>query len=190
MAARGKRIDLFGVLVLALATAFGGGTLRDLALGSVPVFWVSNPDYLLTAAGAAVVWFFVAQKLDFPRQGLLVADAGALALFTVAGAQKSLAFGAAPSIAITMGVITGVVGGIIRDVLIGEIPLVFRREINFYATAAFSGAVAYVALHEWAPAIRLFSAPIGVGIILVVRLASIRWKLALPEYKHPPGRDA
>ena len=108
LAARGKRVDLFGVIVLALVTAFGGGTLRDLLVGDTPVFWVRDPNFLLSATAIAVVSFFVARFHEFPLAVLLVADAFALALFTMIGVKKALAFQVAPSIAIAMGVITGV----------------------------------------------------------------------------------
>jgi len=115
LAARGKQVDLFGVIVLALVTAFGGGTVRDLALGSVPVFWIENSDFFINALLTAVVTFYLVRYHELPVTVLLVADAFVLALFTMAGAKKSLAFAAPPSIAIAMGVITGVVGGILRD---------------------------------------------------------------------------
>src|SRR5882672_8636363 len=117
LAARGKRVDLFGVIVLALVTAFGGGTLRDLLLGDTPVFWIRDPNFLLSATAVAVASFFAARFHEFPLAVLLVADAFALALFTMIGVKKALAFQMAPSIAIAMGVITGVVGGIIRELL-------------------------------------------------------------------------
>ncbi len=182
LAARGKQVDLFGVIVLALVTAFGGGTIRDLALGCQPVFWVSDPNYLLNATATAVVCFIAARFHHFPQTTLLVADAFALALFTVAGAKKAVMLPAAPSIAIAMGVITGVAGGIFRDVLTGEIPLVFKKEIYLYATASFCGALVYVALWRCWPSEPAASL-IGLAVTLVLRLAAIRWKLGLPVFK-------
>src|SRR6187431_410927 len=137
LAARGKEVDLFGVIVLALVTAFGGGTIRDLDLGSVPVFWITNSGFLINGTITAVVTFYLVRFRELPTTVLMVADAFVLALFTIAGARKGLAFAVAPAIAIAMGVITGVMGGVLRDLLMGEIPLVFRREIYLYATAAF-----------------------------------------------------
>src|SRR5476651_2311283 len=117
LAARGKRVDLFGVLVLALVTAFGGGTIRDLVLGDRPIFWVRDGSFVITATAAAFVTFFIARIREIPRNVLLVADACALAFFTMLGAEKALAFNVAPHIAVAMGVITGVAGGMCRDVL-------------------------------------------------------------------------
>src|SRR5438552_482171 len=147
LAARGKRIDLFGVLVLALVTAFGGGTVRDVLVGDLPPVWLRVPNYLLNASFAALAAFFVVRLRQIPRSVLLVADACALALFTMIGTHKGVALHFSASICVLLGVVTGVAGGILRDVLIGEVPLVFQPEIHLYATAALCGATAYVALH-------------------------------------------
>lgn len=183
LAARGKRVDLFGVLVLALVTAFGGGTLRDLLVGDRPLFWIRDPNYLFNASVVALVVFIIARFKEFPLQVLLVADAFALALFTVIGVKKALAFQVAPSIAVAMGVITGVAGGMMRDVLAGEIPLVFRREIYLYATAALCGAVVFVLLRRWSLGEQT-NMVVAAGTILALRLAAIRWKLGLPVFQH------
>jgi uncharacterized membrane protein YeiH len=183
LAARGKQVDLFGVIVLALVTAFGGGTLRDLLVGDRPLFWIRDPNFLLNASAVALVVFFVARFRELPQQVLLVADAFALALFTMIGAKKALAFDLAPSIAVAMGVITGVVGGIMRDVLTGEIPLVFRREIYLYATAALCGAGVFVGLARWSSSEQV-NMIVAAGTTLALRLAAIRWKLGLPVFEH------
>ena len=183
LAARGKQVDLFGVIVLALVTAFGGGTLRDLLVGDRPLFWIRDPSFLLNASGVALVAFFAARFHEFPQFVLLVADAFALALFTAIGVKKALAFDLAPSIAVAMGVITGVAGGMMRDVLTGEIPLVFRRDIYLYATAALCGASVFVLLRKLALAEQT-NMVIAAGVTLALRLAAIRWKLGLPVFRH------
>ncbi len=179
LAARGKQVDLFGVIVLALVTAFGGGTIRDVALGDLPVFWATDSRFFLNAGITAVVLFFAVRYHEPPATFLLVADAFVLALFTMLGTRKGLAFGTAPAIAVAMGVITGVAGGILRDLLIGEIPLVFRPQIYLYATAAFFGAAVYVALGRWSPD-QQFNMIVGTCAVLVLRLAGIRWRITLP----------
>lgn len=183
LAARGKGVDLFGVVVLAVVTAFGGGTLRDLMVGDTPVFWVRDPNYLLTAAAVAVVAFFAARFYEIPGNVLQVADAFALALFTMIGVKKALAFQVAPSIALAMGVVTGVVGGIIRDMLAGEIPLVFRPAIYLYATAAFCGAVVFLFLQRWSLG-EHSDMILAASVTLLLRFAAIRWKLGLPVFRH------
>lgn len=182
LAAAGRRVDLFGVLVLALVTAVGGGTIRDLCLGAEPVFWIQNPSLLTTTLITAVGTFVVARFWKLPHRVLLIADAFGLAMFTIAGVEKSLAFQQSGWIAIVLGVVTGVAGGLIRDVLCREIPLVFRQETYLYATAAFCGAAILVLLREFAP--DFTNAGItGMAVILVLRLAAIGWKWRLPIFE-------
>ena len=182
LAARGKDVDLFGVIVLAVVTALGGGTIRDLVLGDPPVFWIRDPNYLLTAVGVAVAMFFIARFHEFQGTALLAADAVQLAFFTMIGAQKALTHSTGAAVAVALGVITGVAGGILRDTLNGEIPLVFRPHIYLYATAALAGALLYTGLEKWAPGTRanFFAAA---GLTLILRLAAIRWKLKLPIFR-------
>ena len=183
LAARGKHVDLFGVVVLALVAAFGGGTIRDLALGDTPVFWVRDGNYILIAVGTALVAFFIARVHTFSSLALIVADAVVLAFFTMIGVKKALLFSAPTPVAVTLGVVTGVAGGILRDTLTGEIPLVFRSEIYFYATASLCGAVSFLLLLRWLPdpQIALLA---GAAVTLLLRLAAVRWKLKLPVFKH------
>lgn len=180
LAAKGKRIDLFGVLVLALVTAFGGGTVRDLLVGDTPVAWLRGPALLTTATLTTLVTFFIAGAVRLPERALIVADAFALALFAIIGASKGLAFAVTPPVAVLLGVVTGVAGGIVRDVLTGEVPLVFRPEIRLYATAAIAGAAVFVIaqprLSEGA------AIALGAGTTLVLRFAGMRWKLSLPLF--------
>lgn len=182
LAARGRRVDLFGVLVLAVVTALGGGTLRDLLAGDTPVLWVRQPEHLLNAVAVAVAGFFVARHRQPPLAALHVADAFALALFSIIGAKKALGLDFSPAVAVAMGVITGVAGGILRDVLVGEIPLVFRPEIHLYATAALAGVALHVALRPHIGSETGLTV-LSTGAILVLRLAAIRWRLALPLFE-------
>ncbi len=188
LAAVGKRIDLVGVIVLGLVAALGGGTLRDLVLGPDPVvgrsavFWIRDSNYVLTAIAASVVMFFIARHWAMPNKLFAVADAFVLAAFTILGAEKALTFHAGSVNAVVLGVITGVAGGILRDVLVGEIPLVFRVETYFYATAAFAGAVVLVVMERWLPG-HAANAFVAAGITLALRLIAIRWKLGLPMFR-------
>lgn len=190
LAARGKKVDLFGVVVLALVTAFGGGTVRDLCLGATPVFWVKAPAFVVTAIAAALVTFSTARWLTISRKWFEPADAIALAMFTIVGATKSLKFEAGGLIAVVLGTMTGVAGGILRDVLLNEVPLVFRKDITLYATAAITGAAVYVSMHKVLkqPA---WSAAVGVGVVLVMRILAIRWEWRLPEFTtaDPPAGE-
>ena len=182
LAARGKRIDLFGVMVLAFVTAFGGGTIRDVTLGDHPVFWVRDLGFLGNAAATAVMTFCIARFFDFHSGILMVADAFVLAAFTMAGAQKAMAFHTTPGAVLFMGVTTGVAGGIVRDLLTGQIPLVFRQEICLYATASFLGAFAFL-LTGLAGASAHVAVAVGFAFTLVIRLAGIRWRIVLPLFE-------
>src|SRR5436190_15274607 len=181
LAAEGRRMDLFGALVLALVTAVGGGTIRDLCLGA-PVFWIKDPTHVRTAIIAAVATFVLARFIRMPHRALAVADAIGLALFGVIGTEKALLLGSPPLVAIMMGVITGVAGGILRDVLRREVPWVFQREVDLYATAVFFGALVLVLLRQYAPPSEAHRY-IAMSVILALRLAAMRWKLRLPVFK-------
>ncbi|SBV95182.1 conserved membrane hypothetical protein [uncultured Alphaproteobacteria bacterium] len=185
MAAR-KRYDVFGFLVVAMAPAIGGGTVRDVALGALPVFWVADGNYLLATAAAALATFFFARFFVRYASALLVADAFGLALFAVVGAQKALATGAAPPIAVAMGAITAAGGGILRDVLCREEPLILRREI--YATAAILGAALFVGMME-ETGDRVAALVTGFLGALLLRLVAIRRNLSLPVYSENPPED-
>lgn len=182
LAARGKKIDLFGVLVLALVTAFGGGTVRDVLVGDLPVVWLRGPGLLINATVAALLTFFVARFCKLPHRALLVADALALAFFTMLGTQKGVALHFSPPVAVLLGVVTGVAGGIARDILVGEVPMVFRPEIRLYATASLCGAVACVTLHSLGVGGLLVTLA-GASLVLALRLAAIYWKLSLPVFE-------
>jgi uncharacterized membrane protein YeiH len=192
LAGRGKQVDLFGVLVIALVAAFGGGTLRDVLIGATPVFWASDPLFLLNASVSSVIMFYVVRFHEPPEMVLLVVDAFFLAVFTIIGTRKAMSFSVAPSVAIAMGVITGVAGGILRDVLLNDLPLVFRRGTYLYATAALVGACLFVGL------VKLKVSPqtctiVGTVAVLVLRLVGIRWRLTLPQLRlrqeNSPGTE-
>lgn len=188
LAAGRKRMDVFGVLVLATVTGIGGGTLRDLVLGTRPVFWIAEPAYLAMCALAALATVATRSLWASLRGPLLVADALGLALFCVLGTQKALAVQVSGPVAVVMGVMTGVAGGMLRDVLSGEVPLVLRREI--YATAALAGAAVYwLAARAGAPT----PVPVLLGMTtaLGLRLAALRFGLSLPIFEgvgEPPSR--
>jgi uncharacterized membrane protein YeiH len=173
-----KRFDLFGTVLVALAAALGGGSVRDILLDR-PVFWVADQAYLMSALGAALLTFFLARVLVLPVRLFLIPDAAGLALFTVLGTKAALVWGAPWLVASVMGLITGVVGGILRDVLCNEEPLVFTSTL--YATAAWAGALAYIGLLKLGLDAGFCAVAAGTGIFLV-RLAAIRWALRLPRF--------
>ncbi|MFT6352890.1 trimeric intracellular cation channel family protein [Neptuniibacter pectenicola] len=180
LAAQGKRLDILGVVVLAIVTSIGGGTIRDITLDIHPVVWIADTTYLWVAIISAVVAFVVCRYMQYPRRLLLVLDAMGLALFTVLGAEKAMALGFSPVIAVMMGVITGCAGGMIRDILTGQIPLILQRDGELYATCSIVGAVFYIAFYDVLG--EQFLALVGMAIVFVVRLATIFANLKLPEF--------
>ncbi len=180
-----KSLDLFGVIVIAVITAIGGGTIRDLLLDNRPIFWIADPTYLVVIVAAALATLVYARFRRPPRGSLLVADAFGLALFTVIGAQTAEAAGVSSIIVVLMGTITGVAGGVLRDVLCAEIPLILRREI--YATASIAGASVYVLLNDLAPGSQA-AILVPMGLIFALRLAAIRLDLHVPPFK-PKDRE-
>lgn len=189
LAAGRKHMDLLGVVVLALVTAIGGGTIRDVLLGRHPIFWLANGEYLIVITVSALATVAYTRWRPPPSSALLVADALGLALFSIAGAQIAERAGISMAGGIVLGTITGSAGGAVRDVLSAEIPLVLRRG-NLYATAAIAGTATYFALVA-VGVVRPLASLAGMVVIATLRFASIWWGLQLPVYQLelPMDRD-
>src|SRR5512141_1667329 len=170
-------MDLIGVAVLAVVTALGGGTIRDVILDR-PVFWVKQPLYLLVCLIAAALIVFWMRFWKPPESSLGIADALGLGLFAIGGAQAARITGVAPIIVILMGAITGVAGGVIRDILSAEVPMVFRQG-ELYASAAITGTALYAALVA-VDMSEPVAAVIGMVTVVLIRLASVLWSIELP----------
>ncbi len=180
LAAQGKRMDILGVVVLAIVTALGGGTIRDITLNAHPIGWVVNNTYLWTAIVSAVSAFLLCRYFSYPRRTMLVLDAAGLALFAILGAEKAMSLGVGPAIVVMMACITGCAGGMIRDILTREIPLILHRDGELYATCAMVGAIFYVLLSGVLEERLLATA--SMLIIFLARLAAIFGNLRLPEF--------
>ncbi|GJG87298.1 membrane protein [Gemmatimonadetes bacterium T265] len=187
LAAGRKQLDLLGVLVLALVTAVGGGTLRDVLLGRNPIFWLASPRYVAAIAVAALLTVAYTRRFRPPENALLVADAVGLGAYAIVGARIAERAGLPPASAVLLGAVTGAAGGAIRDVLCAEIPYVLRRG-NLYASAALAGTAAYVGL-EAAGVARDAAALAGAALTILVRLGSLRWQLQLPVYRLEEPRE-
>ena len=177
IAAIRRGMDVIGVTVLAVVTAVGGGTIRDVILG-IPVFWVKHPAYLavcIIAAALIVIWMRFWKP---PESSLGIADALGLGLFAIGGSQTARIAGVAPIIVILMGAITGVAGGVIRDILSAEVPTVFRQG-ELYASAAIIGTTLYVSL-VWLGLSEPVAALIGMATVVIIRFASVLWHIELP----------
>lgn len=177
LSAKTMKLDLFGVIVVAIITAIGGGTLRDTLLGRTPVFWMQDDAYLFVAISTAVVSFYLLRKREPLRRALLVLDALGLAVFTVIGVDVARSVGVSPLVMVIMGVMTGTFGGIIRDLLFSRVPVVLHREI--YATAALVGAVVDVALTMIGIEANIVII-VSVLTVFSVRMLSVRNRWTLP----------
>lgn len=174
--ASGKNIDLFGAYMIGLVTAIGGGTVRDLLLGVTP-FWILDARYLIITGIALLAVLLLKEKLFKWGNTLFLFDAIGLGLFTIVGISKSLDAGLSFWVCIIMGTITGSVGGVIRDVLINEVPLIFRKDI--YALASIVGGIIYFACYKFglqSP----FAEIIGVLSVVIIRIIAVKFHFKLP----------
>ncbi|HTE40100.1 MAG TPA: trimeric intracellular cation channel family protein [Steroidobacteraceae bacterium] len=182
-----KSFDLLGVTVIAFVTAVGGGTIRDVLLDQ-PIFWIKDPTYLYVVLAASALTLMYVRFLEKPPlRTLLIADALGLALFTIGGAQIAEQQRLPAVIVIFMATITGSVGGVVRDVLCGEVPVLLRPG-ELYATTAIAGAAIYLVLQDFGvPAAT--AALIGMAVVATFRITAIYWKLRLPTFnlRDPTG---
>ncbi|HMO51951.1 MAG TPA: trimeric intracellular cation channel family protein [Kiritimatiellia bacterium] len=186
LAAGRKKLDVFGVVVVAVVTALGGGTLRDLLLDRNPIFWIGDTHYLLVASATGLLTVLYVRHHPLPYRMLLYADGLGLAFFTISGTRIAEASGVSPGVCMLMGCMTGVVGGIVRDVLTAEVPLLLRdREI--YATASLAGAGIYLLLVRGGGVSIQAASVVGMAVVVLLRFASINGKLRMPavKIKHP-----
>jgi uncharacterized membrane protein YeiH len=179
LAAERKGLDIFGVIVIASVTAIGGGTVRDLLLNRHPIFWIADPHYLIVIAAAAVLTAFTSGAFPPPANALLVADALGLGLFTLSGALIAETAGLSPIIVVLMGTMTGAAGGVIRDLLTADIPLILRRDI--YATAAIAGVALYLVLRALGMK-QPWAFGIGMAAVVLLRLLAIQLRWQLPTF--------
>ena len=179
LAAGRRRMDWFGVCVLAGVTALGGGTIRDTLLGHYPLSWVANPLLLLDASAAALFTIAIARFMDRLRWPFLILDALGLVVFTVLGCDVGIEMGLSPAIVIVAGMITGIAGGILRDVLCNDVPLVFSSEL--YATVSIvTGALYFWGLQLGLPHMVVTVGAIVIGFVL--RILAIMFNWSMPKF--------
>jgi uncharacterized membrane protein YeiH len=174
-----KKLDILGVLVLAFVTAIGGGTLRDVLIGDLPVAWMRNETAIVVIIAGALATFFFDRLPRHLSKPLFLFDSLGLGLFTVVGIEKALVHDFSAGIAVTLGTITACFGGVIRDVLLNQVPLIFRKEI--YATACIAGGLVYTML----TALSLPQKTVQLGclcVVVLVRILAVRYNLALPSF--------
>ncbi|MGI2259798.1 trimeric intracellular cation channel family protein [Shewanella sp. GXUN23E] len=186
LAAGRKQMDLFGVVIIGCATAIGGGTLRDILLGNYPIVWIDNVHYLMAIAFASLLTVIIAPLMRYLSKLFLAIDALGLAVFSIIGAQKTLALGFSPVVAVVMGVITGVFGGVIRDILCNQVPLIFRKEL--YAVISLATAALYIGLSalqvtEW---INLL---VCLSFGFSFRMLALKYRWSIPTFDYQAEAD-
>lgn len=175
-----RRFDLFGLAVVGTVTALGGGSIRDMILGHYPMGWVANPEYLLFTVGAAVTAALLARRMQRLKSAFLVMDALGLVAFTVIGCDIAASTNAHIAVVVLMGMVTGVFGGLLRDILCNQLPLVLQRDL--YATVSLATGVLYVSMLQL-DVNRDLATALAIGTGFAFRLVAIRYKLGLPVFE-------
>ncbi len=181
LVAMDKKLDMFGVFIIAFVTAVGGGTLRDMLIGNTPVLWMRETTYVFVIAGTVIIAVLFVNQLRYLRKTLFLFDTIGIGLFTMLGIEKGLAAELSPIMCIALGTITASFGGVIRDILCNEIPVIFRKEV--YATACILGGSSYFLL-ILLPFDGAYAYVAAIVIIIVARLLAVKFKIALPNIYH------
>ncbi len=175
-----KNMDIFGAVILAFATAVGGGTIRDLLLGATPVAWIQNPVYLYLIVSAVALGIFFDRYIFELKKTLFIFDSIGLGVFTIAGMQKALSFGISYEYAVILGATSATAGGIIRDILANEVPMILQKEI--YATACIAGALLYLLL-DFTGLNFHYNTIITIIFIVLIRTLVVKYNIAFPTLK-------
>ncbi|MCX7566757.1 TRIC cation channel family protein [Sulfitobacter sp. F26169L] len=181
------QLDLVGFVFIGCLTAVGGGTIRDLLLHQDPIFWVEDPTYLAAATTAALLTFFTAHLLESRQRTIVWLDSFALAVAMAAGAGVAIDLDQGPTIIVLMGMVTGCMGGLMRDVVVGDVPVVLKKG-ELYVTAAFAGATTAVLLKIYLPDLS-YGLLAGAAVTWTLRAGSIHFGWNLPVYKSTPPKS-
>ncbi|WP_353777704.1 TRIC cation channel family protein [Winogradskyella sp. 3972H.M.0a.05] len=172
-----KRMDAFGVLIIGFVTAVGGGTLRDVLIGQTPVFWMKNMTFIYVILATTLITVIIQKHISYLRSSLFLFDTIGIGLYTVVGIEKGLEIGLHPIICIALGTMSASFGGVIRDILCNEIPVIFRKEI--YATACIAGGIVYFLLRKLPVDNNLIFIISGL-VVIAIRLVAVKFKISLP----------
>ena len=178
LVAMNKKFDPFGVFIIAFVTAVGGGTLRDVLIGEASVGWMKDMTFTYVILGAVFFGVILRNKINYLRTSLFLFDTIGIGLYTVIGIEKGLSAGLHPIICIALGTMSACFGGVIRDILCNEIPVIFRKEI--YATACIFGGLSYFLIRKM-PLESDFVFMIAGAIVILIRLLAVKFKIALPN---------
>ena len=173
-----KRMDLFGILIIATVTSVGGGTLRDLLIGKSPVSWLLDSTFVYIIVATTIVGIIFRKQLRYVRRSLFLFDTIGIALYTVTGVEIALLINLDPVICVALGTITACFGGVIRDILCNEIPVIFRKEI--YASACISGGTLYVIMHHYGIAAGVNAVVSGL-VVVIIRTLAVVYEVQLPS---------
>ncbi|MDT0557244.1 trimeric intracellular cation channel family protein [Ichthyenterobacterium sp. W332] len=173
-----KKMDPFGVVIIGFVTAVGGGTLRDVLIGETPVFWMNNMTFIYVIIATTVITILIKKYINYLRTSLFLFDTIGIGLYTVVGIEKGLLIDLHPIICIALGTMSACFGGVIRDILCNEIPVIFRKEI--YATACIVGGLVFFILRKFS-ADQNFNFVIAGLVVIVLRLLVVKFKISLPS---------
>lgn len=179
LSAMNRKFDLFGIFIIAFVTSIGGGTLRDVLIGATPVSWMQNTVNLYLISGVTVLSIIFRNKLDYLKKSLFLFDTIGLGIFTIIGVEKGIQTDLPPIVSVALGAMTGCFGGVIRDILCNEIPVIFRKEI--YATASIAGGICFMVLYH-------INTPINIVyisttlLIIIIRLIVVKYRISLPLF--------
>lgn len=179
LAAMNRRLDIFGIFIIAFVTAIGGGTVRDMLIGNTPVTWMENIIYIYLIGVVTILSIIFRRKLNYLKTSLFLFDTIGLGIFTITGVEIGIQNGLNPIISITLGAMTGTFGGVIRDILCNEIPVIFRKEI--YATACLVGGLAFVIMHALGVPQDVIYLATSLTVI-VIRLVVVKYAISLPSF--------
>lgn len=179
LAAMNRKLDLFGIFIIAFVTAIGGGTMRDVLTGGVPVNWMENTLYVYLIGVITVLAIIFRNKIFYLKKSLFLFDTIGLGVFTITGVEAGIQNNLDPIISIALGTMTGTFGGVIRDILCNEIPVIFRKEI--YATASIFGGLVFVIMHHLKIDKDLVYTVTSL-IVICIRLVVVKYKISLPSF--------
>jgi uncharacterized membrane protein YeiH len=179
LTAMSKKLDPFGVFIIAFVASVGGGTVRDVLIGREPVFWMSDTIYFYIIIAGVILAIVLRKQIDIIRRTLLLFDTFGLAIFTIVGIKVGILFGLDDIIIISLGVMTGSFGGVIRDILVNEIPVIFQKEI--YATTSVIGSMVYITGDHFGfdP---VYNTVLSIAVIVVIRTIVVKKELTLPSF--------